>query len=122
MLIIRPFLKNVNTATVRKLTVSCITEFSIPVIFLDFLLKITIATHWLPNIIKEFQRDYPFIDYELLLGDYMEIEDWISEGRIDCGFIRLPTRPDFETVFIEKDEFMAVIPENHRYAGCDRFP
>ena len=31
------------------------------------------ATHWLPAIIQEFQKDYPNIDYELLLGDYTEI-------------------------------------------------
>lgn len=59
----------------------------------------SVATHWLPNIIKEFQKAYPGIDYELLLGDYTEIEEWISEGRVDCGFLRLPTCSDFETVF-----------------------
>lgn len=46
----------------------------------------SVATHWLPNIIKEFQKDYPHIDYELLLGDYIKIEEWILEGRVDCGF------------------------------------
>ncbi len=35
----------------------------------------SVATHWLPNIIREFQKDYPNIDYELLLGDYTEIEE-----------------------------------------------
>ncbi len=59
----------------------------------------SVATHWLPNIIKEFQKAYPGIDYELLLGDYTEIEEWISEGRVDCGFLRLPTDSDFETIF-----------------------
>ena len=59
----------------------------------------SVATHWLPNIIKEFQKAYPGIDYELLLGDYTEIEEWISEGRVDYGFLRLPTCSDFETVF-----------------------
>ena len=48
---------------------------------------------------KEFQKAYPGIDYELLLGDYTEIEAWISEGRVDCGFLRLPTDSDFETIF-----------------------
>ena len=46
----------------------------------------SVATHWLPNIIKRFKADYPNIDYELLLGDYAEIERWINEGRVDCGF------------------------------------
>lgn len=82
----------------------------------------SVATHWLPNIIKAFQKDYPNIDYELLLGDYTEIEDWIAEGRVDCGFLRLPTRSDFETIFLEKDRLMAIIPENHPLAGCEKFP
>ena len=82
----------------------------------------SVATHWLPNIIKEFQKDYPNIDYELLLGDYTEIEEWIHTGRVDCGFLRLPTHPDFETIFLEKDRLMAIIPENHPLKDSDRFP
>ncbi len=82
----------------------------------------SVATHWLPNIIKEFQKDYPNIDYELLLGDYTEIEEWIHTGRVDCGFLRLPTHPDFETVFLEKDKLMAIIPENHPLKDSNKFP
>lgn len=82
----------------------------------------SVTTHWLPNIIKEFQKDYPHIDYELLIGDYTEIEEWIMEGRVDCGFLRLPTHSDFETIFLEQDQLMAVIPENHRLAECEKFP
>lgn len=82
----------------------------------------SVATHWLPNIIKEFQKDYPHIDYELLLGDYAEIEEWVIEGRVDCGFIKLPTRPDFETIFLEEDKLLAVIPEDHPLADCEQFP
>lgn len=82
----------------------------------------SVATHWLPNIIKEFQKDYPNIDYELLLGDYTEIEEWILEGRVDCGFLRLPTHPDLETIFLEQDKLLVVLPERHPLAGCDKFP
>lgn len=82
----------------------------------------SVATHWLPNIIREFQKDYPNIDYELLLGDYTEIEEWISDGRVDCGFLRLPTHPDFETIFLEQDKLMVILPEDHPLAECERFP
>lgn len=82
----------------------------------------SVATHWLPNIIKVFQRDYPNIDYELLLGDYTEIEEWIADGRVDCGFLRLPTKPDFETIFLEQDRLLAILPENHQFANCKVFP
>lgn len=82
----------------------------------------SVATHWLPNIIKEFQKDFPNIDYELLLGDYTEIEEWIRTGRVDLGFLRLPTSKDFETVFLEEDKLMVVLPENHDYAKYEKFP
>ncbi len=82
----------------------------------------SVATHWLPNIIKEFQKDYPNIDYELLLGDYTEIEEWIHTGRVDCGFLRLPTHPEFETVLLEKDKLMAIIPEDHPLKDNEKFP
>lgn len=82
----------------------------------------SVATHWLPNIIKEFQKDYPNIDYELLLGDYTEIEEWIHIGRVDCGFLRLPTHPDYETIFLKEDKLMAIIPEDHPLKDCEKFP
>jgi len=80
------------------------------------------ATHWLPKIIKEFQKDYPNIEYELLLGDYTEIEEWTAEGRVDCSFLRLPTRPEFETIFLEQDKLMAILPEGHPLTKLDKIP
>lgn len=82
----------------------------------------SVATHWLPNIIREFQKAYPNIDYELLLGDYTEIEEWILSGRVDCGFLRLPAHPDFETVFLEQDRLLAILPENHSLAQLEKVP
>ncbi len=76
----------------------------------------SVATHWMPNIIRVFQNDYPQIRYEMLLGDYDEIEQWIFEGRVECGFLRLPTRPEFETISLAKDELMAVLPKGHPLA------
>lgn len=82
----------------------------------------SVATHWLPNIIKRFHADYPNIEYELLLGDYSEIEEWIAEGRVDCGFLRLPTLPEFETIDLKRDSLLAVIPEEHPLAEQEIFP
>lgn len=82
----------------------------------------SVATHWLPNIIREFQKTYPKIEYEFLLGDYDEIESWILEGRVDCGFLRLPVSPDLETVFMARDKHLVIMPEGHPLAACERFP
>lgn len=82
----------------------------------------SVATHWLPNIIRAFQKDYPNIDYELLLGDYSEIERWIVEGRVDCGFLRLPTLPGLKAISLARDRMLVILPENHPLAGVERFP
>ena len=82
----------------------------------------SVATHWLPKIIREFQKDYPGIDYELLLGDYTEIESWILEGRVDCGFLRLPTLPELDAVSLGQDQLMVILPEGHPFAGAGAFP
>ncbi len=73
----------------------------------------SVATHWIPAIVRRFQRDYPGIRYELLLGDYEEIEQWIFEGRVDCGFLRLPAKAGYETIPLEKDEYVVVLPADH---------
>ena len=82
----------------------------------------SVATHWLPNMIKFFKKDYPGIDFELLLGDYTEIEKWILEGRVDFGFLRLPTNTQLETVFLEQDRLLVVLPQDHPLAHSDTFP
>lgn len=82
----------------------------------------SVATHWLPNIFKIFKKDYPKMDFELLLGDYTEIEGWILEGRIDFGFLRLPTTAELETVLLENDRLLVVMPEDHPLASGEKFP
>ena len=82
----------------------------------------SVATHWLPNMIKYFRKDYPGIDFEMLLGDYTEIESWIIEGRVDFGFLRIPTNAEMETMFVEQDRLLVVIPEDHPLADCAKFP
>lgn len=82
----------------------------------------SVATHWLPNIIREFQKEYPNIDYELLLGDYTEIETWILEGRVDCGFLRLPVQTELETMFLEQDRLLVILPEDHPLTAQQKIP
>lgn len=59
------------------------------------------------------QKDHPGIEYEMLLGDYEEVERWIREGRVDCGFLWLPTVAKFDTVLLKQDEYKVVLPMEH---------
>ena len=97
-------LKNIETGTIRIGTFS------------------SVATHWLPHMIKRFKEDYPLIEFELLLGDYKEIEQWIEEGRVDFGFLSGKISANIEKIFIEKDRLLAVIPSSHPLAQADVLP
>jgi len=76
----------------------------------------SVSINWLPNIFARLQSDYPLIEYEMLLGDYSEIENWIDQGRVDCGFLRLPTLSKFDTIPLKQDEFKVVLPLGHPLA------
>ena len=76
----------------------------------------SVAINWLPDVIAKFQKNYPGIDYEMLLGDYGEVERWIDEGRVDCGFLSLPVSGDFDVISLKRDEYKAVMPVNHPLA------
>lgn len=82
----------------------------------------SVATHWLPNLIKEFQKTYPNIHFEILLGDYTEIQHWIASSRVDCGFLSLLGDIQLETISLGQDKLMVVLPEGHPLAGQGQFP
>ena len=80
----------------------------------------SVAINWLPNIFSRLQRDYPGIEYEMLLGDYDEVERWIDDGRVDCGFLRLPTARDFDAIPLAKDEYKVILPVGHPLAEKEK--
>ncbi|WP_077597488.1 LysR family transcriptional regulator [Olsenella urininfantis] len=83
----------------------------------------SVATHWLPRVIERFQRDYPNIEYELLMGDYAEIQQWLAEGRVDLGFLPfVPSLELFVAYKLEEDELLAVLPEGHELACAEGVP
>ena len=74
----------------------------------------SVAINWLPNIVAEFQKDFPMIECEMLLGDYSEVENWIRDGRVDCGFLSLPSGKHLKN--IETDSPDSLSEGNHHSA------
>lgn len=82
----------------------------------------SVSVHWMPQIIKEFNEEYPKIEFELVNGDYIEIEEWILRGNLDCGFISMPTTLPLDVTFLDRDELFVLIHEDHPNAKEDKFP
>lgn len=80
----------------------------------------SVATHVLPPVIARFRADHPDVDYELLMGDYSEIEQWVAEGRCDLGFIpREPRENGMASRSLVRDELMAVVPADSLLATAE---
>ena len=76
----------------------------------------SVAVHWLPGMMKEFQNDYPRIEFELFNGDYHDVNKWLAEGSVDIGFITLPTDLTCDYVPLVEDRLLAILPLDHKLA------
>lgn len=76
----------------------------------------SVATHVLPKAIRAFRQAHPSIQYELLLGDYAQIQDWLNNGRIDIGTIRSDDAKNLATQPLVTDDLVAIVPADHELA------
>ncbi len=82
----------------------------------------SVAVHWLPSVLKEFQADYPRVEFKLLNGDYHDVEQWLSDGSVDIGFVTVPCSIHCEIVPLMEDRLMAILPQGSRYGSYSKFP
>lgn len=92
-------IKGLETGTIRVGTISSIT------------------CHWMTQLIKGFQKQYPHVQFLFHQGDYTLIPEWIRSGAIDFGFVNPDAVTGLKTEVIKDGEMLAVLPRNHRLAG-----
>ena len=76
----------------------------------------SVAVHWLPGMMQEFQALYPRVEFRLLNGDYHDVDRWLTDGSADVGFVTLPTELRCECVPLREDRLLAVLPAGHPLA------
>ena len=69
----------------------------------------TVSSHYLPHLIRDFNREYPNVTFRMVHGSYGEIEHWIETRQVDCGFVSLPTHPEFHTIPALQDRLVAIV-------------
>lgn len=76
----------------------------------------SVSSNWLPILIKDFKKKYPYVQFQLQQGEYTSIIQYIKEGSVDFGFINTDAVSDMTTIPLIQDEMLAVLPENHPLA------
>lgn len=71
----------------------------------------SVSYQWLPDLVKEFQEQYPNVQFTFYQGDYSSIERWIHTGAVDFGFITPPAVTGLQTEVLSRGEMLAVVPK-----------
>lgn len=74
----------------------------------------SISTKWMPNLIQIMEKCYPGITIELREGDYYEIEQWLINGEIDCGFLNRTNSKKFNFMPLKKDPLLCVVSKKSK--------
>lgn len=82
----------------------------------------SISAHWLPGLLKEFQAQYPAVEFVIHQGDYTSIQEWIKTGAVDFGFVNPKAVSGIETVVLKEGAMLAILPENHPLAKLEVIP
>ena len=73
----------------------------------------SVAVHWLPGMIQEFQKTHPKIEFRMFNGDYYDINQWLKDGTIDIAFVALLAPEGTKTIPLAEDELVAILPKGH---------
>ena len=82
----------------------------------------SIATHWLPAVIREFQRDYPNVKIKLMEGIWQEVSQWLDERVADIGFLSYQENMPYDWIPLADDPMLALLPWDHPLAKAEAYP
>ena len=82
----------------------------------------SIATHWLPAVIRAFQQDYPHVSIRLMEGIWQEVSAWLDERTADIGFLSYQEGMPYEWIPLAEDPMVALLPRSHPLAEASCYP
>ena len=81
----------------------------------------SIAIHWLPQVIKAFEQDYPQVEIRLMEGTREEMCQWLDEGKANLALIGYMENMPYDWIPLAEDPMVAVLPSDHPLAKNKQF-
>ena len=82
----------------------------------------SIATHWLPAVIRDFQENYPHVEIKLMEGIWQEVSKWLDDRAADIGFFSYQEGMPYEFIPLAEDPMLAVLPRDLPLANAECYP
>ena len=71
---------------------------------------------WMAKIIREFTGQFPEVKIELINGTYRDIEEGITAGRLDCGFLSSIENDPLDFTPLFDDPMLVIASPEHEIA------
>jgi len=82
----------------------------------------SVATTWLPEIVRSFKADYPGIHVNIKESIKSDIFRMFEQNRADLAFLAYSEPMPYEFIPLSKSNIIAAVPEDHPYAGAKSYP
>lgn len=82
----------------------------------------SISRKWLPQIIREFRKDYPQIEIHFKEGGAQDILEWMQRREVDMGFFSEGVDDWYDWIPLAEDPLLAVLPPDYDSEGVKAFP
>ena len=77
---------------------------------------------WMAQLIQDFTKQFPEVKIELTNGTYREIEEGISAGRLDCGFLSAIENDPLDFASLFDDPMLVIMAPEHVLAKKKSLP
>lgn len=82
----------------------------------------SVATYWLPGIIRDFQKDYPNVEIQIIEMGSGAIEQIMRDRKADLCIYAGGEGREFEWIPLCRDRMLALVPPEHPLARQDCVP
>lgn len=82
----------------------------------------SVAVNWMPKILREFRRDYPNVDVQIIEGGADEVEALVENREAELCIYTGREGRSFDWYPLYRDPLLAVVPPEHPLASAPCFP
>lgn len=82
----------------------------------------SIATTWLPEIVRQFKNEYPGIQISLMESIKSDIIHHFEQNEADLAFLAYSEPFPYEWIPLTETSVIAAVPEDHKLADAESYP
>ena len=80
----------------------------------------SVSTHWLPEIVSKFLSEHPNINLRIDEGTHQEMNEWITQGKVDVALTSAPTPEGYDFFPLWEDPILAVVAKSNPLANLEK--